>query len=1470
MKKLGLDLGSSSLGWAILDIDESKIIKQGVITFDTGMLKTQGGYTSPTRDRRITRSGRNLIRARKYRKWSLLKILIKHDFVPLNEEELNDWSKYEKGKIRKFPSNTRFLKWLACDFSYQQNGKKYKNPYELRVKAIDEKLTKHELGRALYHLIQRRGYKDIGGQDDDTKKQLERRSKEGLDSAIKENRTLAEALQKDFLQKNKKARTQYPYRYEYENELEVICKQQGYSIDKDNKGNYQDGLVEKLWKAIIWQRPLRTQKGNIGKCTFEPSRQRCPISHPIFEVFRAWQYINTIKYFDQDDNKQPLPIEHKRELFDFLLKKDENFKFEEVKEFLDKKAGKDQKYNYISKEGKYDSSVSGMPICKELINLFGDKAKKAILSIEDEDENNSSKIVKSKIKRENKKEAEADYSIYDLWHFLFNFDKEFLETFAQNNLGIANELSKKGVESNPMVKIQEKMTQGYADLSVKAIRKILPFLKEGYLYDKAVLLAKIPDILGDRWIEHKSLILEILEQSYNTYIYRKQIIDITNKLIDKHKGLPCEDKFAYKDYSYTIDQYDETDIECCCENHFGEKSWPKVENRDEIKRDVKEQYQSYFADNKRAYKTIPSLTEVFKKLLNDNKIALNGELYHHSNRENIYNKKLDINYKTGEKRLPIRKNSQGIEIEILPIPLIDSIKNPMFNKAMSILRKLVNELILNGDIDQDTEIIIELARELNDNNRRIAIERYQKARRNERDKIRTFLEQYKTEENQHFNIEEKIPVFELWTEQIFDKPKENKHFNKAQEILSKEEKERYKLWLEQKGQCMYTGKMISITELFSNETDIEHTIPRSKLPDNTMANKTIAFKWYNEQIKRDKIPSECPNYLKDEEVGTAIIPRLDKWKELRDRYQKLYEDRKKAKGREDENAKNKRIQDKHYYKFYFDYWNDKVSRFEATEIKSGWVRRQLTDTQLTSKYAREFLKLYFKKVFVQKGSITSEFRKILGIQGQEEIKERGRHTHHTIDAFVLTLIPTNSSYKEDMLKKYYLWLKSKDNNILKELEKSKKVLLQGISIQKTIQTIENTTLAYNFHKDIILVQSNKIVRHRGKIQYVKNKSGQYILDKNGNRIIKRTKGDTVRSELFAQTYIGKIRDVERDEKGNPIRENGDWKYKTGKEEFVFVKREPINSVKSSEKNINSIVDPQIRKLVKEQKNNSVIRDSQNNIIRHVRIQTKAGREVKQRINYESKYDYKNKFYSEAGSIPYAILLQKIHKVKNIKNIIPIPSFEIAKIHKQKGKFDIESCIQTLHPNYKDNNWNKQLLKVGQKVLVLKDDSEYSQIENIDFITKRLYVIKQFKTDNRIVLEYHLNAIPEQDIDNAIKKYKDNLLLEYEKKYGIPKVVEDLSIKDEKERDKDYKNRKYSFNNLGDFRLSRLTNIIGREETLKVTHILGSYKKYSSTIEKDGDTPLLLMSRNNWNFLYEGIDFDTTITGNLNFKKANNL
>ena len=155
-KKLGIDLGSSSLGWFLREDD--KRIDNGVIIFDTGMVKGKGGYSSPTKNRREARSKRRLIQARKYRKTELLKVLIDFGMVPLSKEELYIWSKYKKGQKRIFPEKELFKKWIACDFTYLENGINYQNPYELRANAIDNIVSRHELGRALYHIIQRRGY----------------------------------------------------------------------------------------------------------------------------------------------------------------------------------------------------------------------------------------------------------------------------------------------------------------------------------------------------------------------------------------------------------------------------------------------------------------------------------------------------------------------------------------------------------------------------------------------------------------------------------------------------------------------------------------------------------------------------------------------------------------------------------------------------------------------------------------------------------------------------------------------------------------------------------------------------------------------------------------------------------------------------------------------------------------------------------------------------------------------------------------------------------------------------------------------------------------------------------------------------------------------------------------------------------------------------------------------------------------
>ncbi|MDO5665903.1 MAG: HNH endonuclease domain-containing protein [Bacteroidia bacterium] len=1472
MKKIGIDLGSSSLGFVITE--EGDIIKKGVIRFDTGMMKGQsGGYVSPTRERREARSKRNLIRARKYRKWELLKILVQGDFVPLTIEELEVWSKYKKGQIRKFPENKIFQKWLACDFSYL-GGIKYKNPYELRIHALGTKVSKHEFGRALYHIIQRRGYKDIGETDSETEKQKERRGESGFQKALDENENIiSKALVNEFLRNNKRARNQYPYREEYQFELEELCKAQGYDTSKKNDGRYKNVFIEKLWKSIIWQRDLRTQKGNIGKCTLEPKKLRCPISHPIFEIFRAWSFINTIMFFDDNGEKQSIPFSLKEKLFDFFLKKDKNFKFEEIRVFLDKQFQSKKRYNYpintreknkneIYTDGVYDTSVSGMPVCKGLIDVFGDVAKKALETIEIQ--NITSKETNGGFG--NASYVTNNYSINDLWHILFSYDKkatkvkDFLEVFAKEKLKMTDEK-----QIAKFVKLNDKFSQGYADLSVNAMCKIIPFLKEGYLYNDAVVLAKVPDVLGENWKSSKNTILSIVRDANVVYADNKTIISITNNLIDKYKGDPY---FAHKDFLYQLSSYDILEVEKACLGFFGEISWEKRNDKQGIIDAVKQKYQEFFSNEKRTYRELPTFTEIFnEKLKSENIIIDANQLYHHSNIENIYLKKCGTDKNTGKPRLPKAKNINGDEVSILPSVQIDSIKNPMFNKSMSILRKLMNEFIKEGVINEETEIVLEIARELNDNNKRIAIERYQNERRNNREKYREFLTEYNNLNKLDLNIEENIPKFEMWTEQIFDEViDENgikiKNTNRLDILKEKNAIRRYELWMEQKGQCLYTGKMIPIGKLFSIEIDIEHTIPRSILPDDTLANQTVCYAWYNRDKKRNHFPTQCSNYYEDADGwGARIEPRLDNWKNIRDSWKYRYEKNSKPQGNEDETTKNKRIQEKHYCKMHYDYWLDKIERFEATEIKDSWARRQLVDTQMVSKYARAFLKTYFLKVAVQKGMVTSVFRKLFGFQDEDEIKSRNKHTHHAIDALVLTLIPTNSSHRERIIKEYFKAIEEKDKSKIKEIKKNE--IPQSFNVQKFILEIENSTLIYNFEKKSISKQTSKIVRKRGKRQYLKDKNGKYILNESGERILLMSKGSTVRSSLYAQTYLGKIRNVERSADGKPIREGEDWKYKTGNDEFSFVKRENIDKVKASENLINSIIDPIIRELVRKQKGKAEIKDYQGNIIRHVRIQTKAGKEVKERVNYRSKHEYKNKFYSEAGSIPFAILVQQFDTDSVKREMIPIASYEIAKMRNIVGKFDVNKYVQDFYSDYKD--WEKQLLKVGQKVFVLKEDDEYEKLKDISFQTNRLYVITQF-SEGSIWLKYHLSAMSVNEVKDAVSLAKDELLSKYEQMYDIAPVVEDLTILDNNERRNDFLNRKYRFDTINNsFRLKQLSENIGIEKTKEIKKDLDKFKAIPSTIEIEGQTHLLKMSKENWNFIIEGKDFTMNIDGSINFK-----
>lgn len=127
--RLGFDLGYTSLGWACILLDEDSrpcgIHDFGVRIFPSGR---DDKSKAPTSVQRREKRGASRNRDRyKMRCKTLLNFMIQHGFQPQSESERKQLAERE--------------------------------PLELRTKGVTEALTLHELGRALFHINQRRGFK---------------------------------------------------------------------------------------------------------------------------------------------------------------------------------------------------------------------------------------------------------------------------------------------------------------------------------------------------------------------------------------------------------------------------------------------------------------------------------------------------------------------------------------------------------------------------------------------------------------------------------------------------------------------------------------------------------------------------------------------------------------------------------------------------------------------------------------------------------------------------------------------------------------------------------------------------------------------------------------------------------------------------------------------------------------------------------------------------------------------------------------------------------------------------------------------------------------------------------------------------------------------------------------------------------------------------------------------------------------
>lgn len=458
-KILGLDLGTNSIGWALIDDVQNKIIGIGSRIFPMGVenLGDGEGEISKNASRTGARGVRRQFFRRKLRKKILLKALSEHEMCPMIVSDFEDWK-----KTKEFPSEKLAI-WFAL------------NPYELRQKALNEKLSLEEIGRIFYHLIQRRGFLSNsrkGGADDGAIfKGNPKEGKIGITETQQniQDKTLGSYLFEIYPKENQpfqngleRIRNRYTTRKMYVDEFELIWNKQSQfhaTLNEDLKtkfgGRKLDGYKED--GILFHQRPLRSQKHLVGNCSFEPNKTKCPISAIPFEQFKVWQWVNTLEY-----NGKKISQEEKEKIVEVLYSiplGKEKIDFKVLRKSIQKESA-EFKFNY-----KDDDKIVGAYTISHLSNkkYFG---KKWFEFSEKEQE--------------------------DIWHVLYFFDsKSNLKEYAINNWNFTEEQAESIAKFN--------LKDGYSSLSRKAINNILPFLKLGFTYDVAVVLGGIKNVFGSEW-----------------------------------------------------------------------------------------------------------------------------------------------------------------------------------------------------------------------------------------------------------------------------------------------------------------------------------------------------------------------------------------------------------------------------------------------------------------------------------------------------------------------------------------------------------------------------------------------------------------------------------------------------------------------------------------------------------------------------------------------------------------------------------------------------------------------------------------------------------------------------------------------------------------------------------------------------------------------------------------------------------
>ena len=317
---LGLDLGSNSIGWALVDEAGKQIIAAGVRVFPEGVERDkQGGEVSKNEQRRIARGMRRQVARRSRRKRLLRHALVKAGLLP---------------EVALLPADDpQRVAWEREQFQQE-------DPYSLRRRSTD-RLESHEIGRVLMHLNQRRGFL--------SNRKADRARKEEQSAILGEISTLAAELGERTLGEyladlqahdpQARVRGRHTRRNMYEREFEAIWTVQQrhhpallteqLKYGSVGRQNYpcEPGLPRSdeplqrygLHGILFFQRPMYWPKSVVGQCELEPKQRRCPCADRLAQRCRMLQEVNNLRLLDTSSaEERPLGPEEREVLLRFL------------------------------------------------------------------------------------------------------------------------------------------------------------------------------------------------------------------------------------------------------------------------------------------------------------------------------------------------------------------------------------------------------------------------------------------------------------------------------------------------------------------------------------------------------------------------------------------------------------------------------------------------------------------------------------------------------------------------------------------------------------------------------------------------------------------------------------------------------------------------------------------------------------------------------------------------------------------------------------------------------------------------------------------------------------------------------------------------------------------------------------------------------------------------------------------------